>query len=103
MTDTDVLRQLPAGTRKSLPTGLSPGLEELTVFMSGQPLRDGTFVGYAIVTPVSIPISLTCPDDGLLDGALNYWAEPRFGVVECGRPLGDGAPAGSGYALAKWC
>lgn len=101
--DADVLRQLPAKVRDSLPTSRSPGLDELTDFMSRQALKDGTFVGYAVVTPASVPISLTCPDDGLLDGGLDYWTDARFGVVECGRPLSVNAPTGSGYARAKWC
>ncbi|MEU7909158.1 hypothetical protein [Actinoplanes sp. NPDC049118] len=99
----DVLRLLPPKVKQALSTNASPGSEQVAAFKSKQGLKDGTFIAYAAIRPVTVEFTGNCADGDPTSGTLIAWTDPDIGVVRCESAPSAEASAGGRNAQAEYC
>ncbi|MFC5675199.1 hypothetical protein [Streptomyces incanus] len=84
-------------------SGTSDALPELDRFLSGVKEKK-TYVGYAAMEEVTVPLSLKCLDGTRIQGKLFTWVDAEIGVVVCATKYGKGeAPVAALKAQAEFC
>ncbi len=91
------------GSLDYVASGTSNTLVDLDRVLSGVK-EPRTYVGYAAVQRLSVPLTAECPDGSTVKGTLSTWSDAETGVVVCATRYAKGeAPAIALRAQADFC
>jgi hypothetical protein len=80
-----------------------PGLDDARAVVMGLQNPSGTFIGYAGAIPVTITVTVTCPDGRSATGDVTSWTSSQVGVITCTGKLPANSPAIAEDVFSQFC